>query len=123
MKKLIIILFSPFLIYGQQKSFMIKGFSSFYNNKNIIVETVLSASQDSAYIADCSIVKYSNLPVNELQVNNNEFTVTGNIEYPVPFVISFYNEEKNTGYDSEIFFVEKGEINIKVKFKFLLFSC
>ena len=38
----------------------------------------------------------------------------GNIEYPVPFVISFYNEEKNTGYDSEIFFVEKGEINIKV---------
>lgn len=46
-----------------------------------------------------------------------ENNISGTIDYPQPFAISYYDAAINGGYSSKIFFVEKGSQKIQIKNK------
>lgn len=101
--------------FFSQEVFEIKGTSAFYDNKELIIEPVLNNFIDSGYVACEIISREDSYPINIVQIKDRKFSVKGLLEYPVPFSVSFYNQELNLGHTSEPFFVEKGLTSIHIK--------
>lgn len=107
----------PSLLLAQQpKPFSIIGHTSFYNNKHLVIQGgVFSPSfkyNDFEFVNDKADTV--NNPFRLVQVQHNQFTITGTQKYPHPFFISYYDAEKNRGSNSNFFFIDGGTVNIEI---------
>ncbi|MCU0470054.1 MAG: TlpA family protein disulfide reductase [Arcicella sp.] len=100
---------------AQLKQFEIRGEAKFYQNKELMIETVLTSLNDSSYVKDINIKKQTQLPFNVVEVKEGEIEIKGEILYPVPFEVSYYDENDSSIVTSNFFFVSAGYASIHIK--------
>lgn len=105
-----------FLFAQQRKAFKIIGHSSFYNNQQLIITGGVFPESYGYNDFEFKNEKVDTLnnPYKLVQIQQNQFTITGTQKYPHPFFFSYYDVANNRGYNSYIFFADGGTVNIKL---------
>ncbi|HEV8081451.1 MAG TPA: TlpA disulfide reductase family protein [Chitinophagaceae bacterium] len=103
---LFFIVLNPCFVLGQiLKPYKITGYSTFYNNKDIVFAPAIL---DAKYYE-------SNINIRTITVKNKKFELLGNIRYPTPAFFSYLIKEENRGVLSDLFFIDQGNLNIEIK--------
>lgn len=113
----ILILLVPNLLKGQiSKAFKIIGHSTFYNNQNLIIQAGVTVEYYDYNDLDFEKNKADtfNISGRLRKVQHEQFKVNGILQYPHPFLISYYDAETSMINNSDFFFVDEGTSYINV---------
>lgn len=111
---LFILLLTIKISNAQFKNFEISGESKYYDNKELMIESVLTVLNDSGYVEGIKINKSSNYPFNIIKVTNQQFKVYGELKYPIPFEVSYYDVRDSSVVGSQFFFVSQGSTRVNI---------
>jgi len=106
-------------IFAQNSRFKIELYAPGYEKDSLFISPPMSGGNTQkiyGFTADSgpSITVMKDFNTIIVKKNRN-FTISGEIPYPQPIAISYYDAKINGGYSTLPLFLEKGTINVEVK--------